>query len=60
MRDLVRKYKILGDGRFYLLVGNWPDGAPTVSLDNVKWIGFDKAFHVRQRFAPRGEEDRKS
>jgi hypothetical protein len=57
MRDLVRKYKILGDGHFYLPVGNWPAGAPTVSLDNVKWIGLDKAFHARQRFAPRVEED---
>jgi hypothetical protein len=52
MRDLVRKYKILGDGHFYLPIGNWPDGAPSVSLDNVKWIGLDKAFHARQRFAP--------
>jgi len=57
MRDLVRKYKILGDGHFYLPVGNWPDGQRTVSLDNVKWIGLDKAFHARQRFAPRAEGD---
>jgi len=52
MRDLVRKYKILGDGHFYLPVGNWPAGQRTVSLDNVKWIGLDRAFHARQRFAP--------
>ena len=60
MRDLVRKYKILGDGHFYLPVGNWPDGAPSVSLDNVKWIGLDKAFHARQRFAPTHRDDDES
>ena len=60
MRDLVRKYKILGDGHFYLPLGNWPRGQPTVSLDNVKWIGLDRAFHARTRFAPavRGDEDK--
>jgi hypothetical protein len=59
MRDLVRKYKILGDGHFYLPVGNWPKDQPSVSLDNVKWIGLDRAFQSRQRFAPvaRVEED---
>jgi hypothetical protein len=52
MRDLVRKYRILGDGHFYLCAGHWPDGKLTVSLDNVKWIGLDRAFQARQRFAP--------
>lgn len=58
MRDLVRKYKLLGDGHFYLRAGNWPDGQPSVSLDNVKWVGLDKAFHARQRIAsaPRVED----
>jgi hypothetical protein len=52
MRDLVRKYRIFGDGHFYLPLGNWPKDAPTVSLDNVKWIGLDRTFQARQRFAP--------
>lgn len=52
MRDLVRKFKILGDGHFYLPAGLWPNGKITVSLDNVKWIGLDRAFQARQRFAP--------
>src|SRR5882757_10017703 len=52
MRDLVRKYKILGDGHFYLPAGLWPPGKLTVSLDNVKWIGLDRAFSARQRFPP--------
>jgi hypothetical protein len=57
MRDLVRKYKIHGDGHCDLPLGNWHDGAPTVSLDNVKWIGLDKAFHARQRLAPLEEDE---
>lgn len=57
MRDLVRKYKILGDGHFYLPVGHWPDGEMQVSLDNVKWIGLDRAFHARQRFPARRASD---
>jgi hypothetical protein len=52
MRDLVRKYKILGDGHFYLPAGLWPTGKIAVSLDNVKWIGLDRAFQARQRFHP--------
>lgn len=52
MRDLVRKYRIFGDGHFYLPTGNWPVGELTVSLDNVKWIGLDRTFQARQRFTP--------
>jgi len=44
MRDLVRKYRILGDGLFYIPKGNWPVGERAVSLDNVKWIGLDRTF----------------
>ena len=51
MRDLVRKYRIFGDGHFYLPRGNWPAGERTVSLDNVKWIGLDRTFQARQPFA---------
>lgn len=59
MRDLVRKYRIFGDGHFYLALGNWPAGQPVVSLDNVKWIGLDRTFQGRKRFAPSppAEED---
>ncbi|HEX9460208.1 MAG TPA: hypothetical protein VGA84_13735 [Thermoanaerobaculia bacterium] len=52
MRDLVRKYRIFGDGHFYIPRGNWPSGERTVSLDNVKWIGLDRTFQARQRFVP--------
>ncbi len=52
MRDLVRKFRIFGDGHFYLPLGNWPAGELVVSLDNVKWIGLDRTFQARQRFAP--------
>jgi hypothetical protein len=37
VRDLVRKYKLYGDGLFYLPVGLWPRGKPDIDLDNVKW-----------------------
>ena len=57
MRDLVRKYRIFGDGHFYLPLGSWPEGARSVSLDNVKWIGLDRTFQARQRFAPRKADD---
>ncbi|HEY0143963.1 MAG TPA: hypothetical protein VGF48_23960 [Thermoanaerobaculia bacterium] len=40
--DLIRKYKLYGDGLFYLPVGHWPDGAQQVELDNVKWIGITR------------------
>jgi hypothetical protein len=57
MRDLVRKYRIFGDGHFYLPLGNWPTGKLSVSLDNVKWIGLDRTFQARQRFAPTPKVD---
>lgn len=43
LRDLVRKYKLYGDGLFYLPVGQWPRGEKQVGLDNVKWMGVTKA-----------------
>lgn len=44
VRDLVRKYKLYGDGLFYLPLGHWPAGEITIELDNVKWIGITVAF----------------
>lgn len=43
LTDLVRKYKLYGDGLFYLPVGHWPKGETTIPLDNVKWIGIARA-----------------
>ena len=39
LRDLVRKYKLYGDGLFYLPVGHRPRGEKELALDNVKWMG---------------------
>ena len=58
MRDLVLKYRIFGDGLFYLPRGNWPAGERAVSLDNVKWIGLDRTFQARQRFPARLTDDK--
>ncbi len=44
LRDLVRKYKLYGDGLFYLPVGHWPEGQAQLALDNVKWVGITRAF----------------
>jgi len=44
IRDLVRKYKLYGDGLFYLPVGHWPSRETAIELDNVKWIGITEAF----------------
>ena len=46
LRDLVRKYKLYGDGLFYLPAGHWPRGETRIPLDNVKWIGMTKAAGV--------------
>ena len=43
MRDLVRKYKLLGDGHFYLPVGLWPQEEESVTLGE-KWLGMEKTF----------------
>lgn len=50
--DLVRKYKLYGDGHFYLPVGQWPAGQTQIDLDNVNWIGVPRALGSRRR-APR-------
>jgi len=44
--DLIRKYKLYGDGFFYLPVGHWPAGENVVELDNVKWMGVTQSFRV--------------
>jgi hypothetical protein len=49
MRDLIRKYKLFGDGHFYLPVGQWPVDTTEVSLDNVKWLGMDAACRADRR-----------
>ena len=38
VRDLVRKYKVYGDGMFYLPVGQWPENVTQLALDE-KWSG---------------------
>ena len=49
IRDLVRKYKLYGDGLFYLPLGQWPSDETTIELDNVKWIGITQAFSRPRR-----------
>jgi hypothetical protein len=44
LTDLVRKYKLYGDGLFYLPVGHWPKGEKEIALDNVKWLGVARSF----------------
>ena len=43
LTDLIRKYKLYGDGIFYLPVGHWPEGETAITLDNVKWMGITRA-----------------
>jgi hypothetical protein len=47
--DLIRKYKLYGDGLFYLPAGLWPEGETQISLDNVKWVGLTHAYNARLR-----------
>ena len=49
LRDLVRKYKLYGDGLFYLPAGHWPADETAIELDNVKWIGITQAFSRPRR-----------
>ena len=51
--DLIRKYKLYGDGLFYLPLGHWPSGETSIALDNVKWIGITRAGQ-RGRPTPAG------
>lgn len=53
LRDLVRKYKLYGDGLFYLPAGHWPRGEKQIPLDNVKWIGITKAAGAEREPARR-------
>lgn len=39
LRDLVRKYRLYGDGFYYVPAGHWPENVRSVDLDNVKWMG---------------------
>jgi hypothetical protein len=48
LTDLVRKYKLYGDGVFYLPVGLWPKGQTAITLDNVKWMGVTRAAGVQK------------
>ena len=48
LTDLVRKYKLYGDGVFYLPVGLWPKDKMAITLDNVKWMGVTRAAGVQQ------------
>ena len=48
LTDLVRKYKLYGDGVFYLPVGVWPKGKTAITLDNVKWMGVTRAASVQK------------
>lgn len=45
--DLIRKYKLYGDGMFYLPVGQWPDGQAQIDLDTIKWTGISQSFGGR-------------
>lgn len=58
LTDLVRKYKLYGDGLFYLPAGHWPKGKAELTLDNVKWIGFASAT-VSDRETRRGRDSRR-
>lgn len=44
VRDLVRKYKLFGDGLFYIPAGQWPMNAETLTLDR-KWLSMDQALN---------------
>ena len=57
LTDLVRKYKLYGDGHFYLPVGHWPEGETQIELDNVKWMGVTRAFGNRKRVRSRTRAD---
>lgn len=49
LTDLVRKYKLYGDGIFYLPIGHWPKGKTAIALDNVKWMGMTRASATDRR-----------
>jgi hypothetical protein len=57
MTDLIRKYKLYGDGLFYLPVGHWPEDAEQIALDNVKWLGVTRSFSSRRSATP-ADQDR--
>jgi hypothetical protein len=48
LTDLIRKYKLYGDGLFYLPIGHWPGGEVVIPLDNVKWIGITRSVAAQK------------
>lgn len=53
LTDLIRKYKLYGDGIFYMPVGHWPKGETEITLDNVKWMGITRAAGVEKSTKPK-------
>lgn len=47
--DLIRKYKLFGDGLFYLPTGMWPVEVVHLELDNLKWKGLQRVFEEDER-----------
>lgn len=56
--DLVRKYKLYGDGLFYLPLGHWPEGQTEIALDNVKWMGITRTHGTAKRRTSTPDQDR--
>jgi hypothetical protein len=48
LTDLIRKYKLYGDGVFYLPAALWPKGETVITLDNVKWMGVERAVGLER------------
>jgi hypothetical protein len=48
LTDLVRKYKLYGDGLLYLPAGLWPAGQTEITLDNVKTHGSERGVAGEQ------------
>lgn len=48
LRDLVRKYRLYGDGYYYLAAGHWPKDETAIELDNIKWAGASQT-HISER-----------
>jgi hypothetical protein len=38
LRDFLRKYRLYGDGFYYVRAGQWPEGQEQLDLDHVKWV----------------------
>ncbi len=44
MTDLARKYRLNGDGLYYLREGQWPKEQSSIPLADQEWIGVCRAF----------------